>query len=68
MFSYTSAQQLVRAALAFSKILSSRDLTRRHKAIQELGAYLLKVCEPLYANWEQLYGPLLDTTPVTNTT
>jgi hypothetical protein len=60
MFCASSAQQLVRAALAFSKILPSRDLSKRPKEIQEFGAYLLNVCEPLYIKWEQLYGPLLD--------
>lgn len=63
MFSYGSAQQLVRAALAFSKILPSRNLSRRPKAIQEFAAYLLQVCAPLYAKWEHLYGPLLDEAP-----
>lgn len=60
MFSAASAHQLVRAALAFSKILPSLDLTRRPKDIQDLGAYLLEVCLPLYAQWEREYGQLLD--------
>jgi len=60
MFSFSSTKQLVRAALAFSKILPSRDLSRRPKELQEFGAYLLEVCSPLYARWEQLYGELLD--------
>ena len=60
MFSAPSAEQLVRAALAFSKILPSRDLARQPKGIQDLGAYLLAVCLPLYDRWEQLYGQLLD--------
>lgn len=63
MFSYGSARQLVRAALAFSRILPSRDLTRRPKPIQELAAYLLQVCSPLHVRWEHLYGPLLDEPP-----
>ena len=66
MFSSSNAQQLVRAALAFSKILPSRDLTRQPKDIRELGAYLLEVCSPLHALWEQRYGPLLD--PPSNAT
>lgn len=61
MFCFGNAKQLVRAALAFSKILASRDLSRRPKAIQDLGAYLLEVCSPLYTSWEQHYGQLLDT-------
>lgn len=60
MFCARSAQELVRAALAFSKILPSRDLTGQPKKIQDLGAYLLDVCSPLYALWEQRYGQLLD--------
>ena len=60
MFGYGSARQLVRAALAFSKILASRDLTRRPKPIQEFAAYLLAVCEPLYPLWEKEFGQLLD--------
>lgn len=60
MFCASSAQLLVRAALAFSKILPSRDLTKRPKEIQEFGSYLLQVCEPLYVRWHELYGPLLD--------
>jgi hypothetical protein len=63
MFCFSGAKQLVRAALAFSKILPSRDLTRRPKEIQDLGAYLIEVCSPLYAAWEQQYGQLLDTPP-----
>ncbi len=60
MFSASNAQQLVRAAIAFSKILPSRDLTLQPKDIQDLGTYLLDVCAPLHALWEQRYGPLLD--------
>ncbi len=66
MFNSSNAQQLVRAALAFSKILPSRDLTQQPKDIQDFGAYLLEVCSPLYTLWEQRYGPLLD--PPSNTT
>ena len=60
MFRYGSARQLVRAALAFSKILTTRDLTRRSKPIQDFAAYLLAVCEPLYPHWEKEFGQLLD--------
>lgn len=60
MFSFNNAKELVRAALAFSKILPSRDLTRQPKEIQDLAAYLLEVCLPLYVTWEQHYGQLLD--------
>lgn len=60
MFGYANARQLVRAALAFSKILASRDLTRKPKSIQDFAAYLLTVCEPLYSQWEQSFGQLFD--------
>lgn len=63
MFSAANAQQLVRAALAFSKILPSCDLRRQPKDIQDLGAYLMEVCSPLHARWEQQYGQLLDPSP-----
>lgn len=63
MFGYEGALQLVRAALAFSKILPSRDMSRQPKAMQKFGAYLLQVCEPLYSAWEETYGALLDVAP-----
>jgi hypothetical protein len=62
-FGYDSARQLVRAALAFSKILPSRDMRRRPKSMQELGGYLLQVCAPLYRTWKETYGALLDDEP-----
>jgi pimeloyl-ACP methyl ester carboxylesterase len=65
MFGYDSAKELVRGALAFSKILPSRDMTKQPAPMQEFAAYLLKVCNPLYLMWEQEYGPLLDETPAT---
>jgi hypothetical protein len=63
MFGYANARQLVRASLAFSKILTSRDLASRPKPIQDFAAYLLKVCEPLYTQWEQSFGQLFDPQP-----
>ena len=60
MFSASNVQQLVRAALALSKMLSYRDLTRQPKDIQDLAFYLLDVCSSLYINWEKTYGPLFD--------
>jgi hypothetical protein len=63
MFGYVNARQLVRAALAFSKILPSRDLSRRPKPIQDFAAYLQTVCGPLYPQWEQTFGELLDPAP-----
>jgi hypothetical protein len=65
MFEYENVLQIVRAALAFSKILPSRDMSQRPQAMQELGAYLLEVCDPLYVAWEENYGALLDEAPAT---
>lgn len=65
MFCYESARQLVRAALAFSQILPSRNMSRQPNPMQELGAYLLQVCSPLYVAWEENYGTLLDGPPST---
>ncbi|HXM49611.1 MAG TPA: hypothetical protein VN956_17345 [Pyrinomonadaceae bacterium] len=63
MFGYNNTLPLVRAALAFSKILPSRDMSRRPKEMQEFAAYLLEVCAPLYAVWEETYGALLEEGP-----
>lgn len=63
MFRYENALQLVRAALAFSKILPSQNLQRQPKAMQEFASYLLQVSSPLYAAWEEKYGSLLDEPP-----
>ena len=60
MFSAASAQHLVRAAIAFSKILPSRNLQRQPKDIQDLAAYILEVSTPLHKHWKQHYGQLLD--------
>ena len=60
MFTFEHSKMIVRAAIAFSKILPSRDLSRRPRAIQTFGAYLLQVCAPLHAAWEDRYGALLE--------
>ena len=59
-FGYDTAFQMVRGALAFSKILPSRDMSKKPKPMQELGKYLLEVCAPLYIIWRDTYGALLD--------
>lgn len=63
MFRYENAHQLVRSALAFSKILSSRNMSRRPKAMQEFSSYLLQASSPLHVAWEESYGSLLDDAP-----
>lgn len=60
MFGFESGRLLVRAALAFCKILPSRDMRRCCREMQELGQSLLQMGEPLFARWEQEHGPLLD--------
>jgi hypothetical protein len=60
MFSYGNARQIVRAALAFSKMLTSRDLSRRPKDIQAFSSYLANVCDPLCQQWEHSFGPLFE--------
>jgi hypothetical protein len=66
MFSFQNAKVIVRAALAYSKILPSHDLTKKPKSIQDYGSYILTACVPLYERWEQQYGKLLDPHPVHN--
>jgi hypothetical protein len=63
MFSFENVKELVRAALAFSLILPSRDLSRRSVAIQEYAAFLTTVLQPLYTSWRSRYGKLLDSDP-----
>ncbi len=60
MFGYDNARQLVRAALSFSKMLASRDLSQKPKPIQDFATYLLTVCDPLYLLWEKDFGNLFD--------
>lgn len=60
MFGYSNARLLVRAALAYCKILPSRDISKLPKEIRELARYLLTTGEPLFQAWEAQYGPLLD--------
>ena len=63
MFSFENAKIIVHAALAYSKILPSGDLTKKPKPIQDYGCYILTACAPLYERWEQQYGQLLDPPP-----
>lgn len=62
MFSYPNAQLLVRAALAYCKILPTIGTNDGPKEIKELAQYLLTVGEPYFLSWEQTYGALLDAT------
>jgi hypothetical protein len=60
MYTYENARLIVRHALAYAKILPTVGLKQGPKAAHELARYLLSTCEPLFAQWEQQYGPLLE--------
>ena len=62
MFTFPNAQLLVRAALAYCKILPEVARKQGPKEIQGLADYLLKAGEPHFEAWEKRYGPLLDAT------
>ena len=59
VFSYANAQLAVRAALAYIKILPSRPMDRASESMKQLAADMLTLGEPLFREWEELYGPLL---------
>ncbi len=61
MYTYENAKLIVRHALAYAKILPTVGLRQGPKAIHELGQHLLSTCEPLFIEWEQEYGQLLET-------
>ncbi|MEQ1834902.1 MAG: hypothetical protein ABL862_00395 [Candidatus Nitrotoga sp.] len=60
MYTYPNAQLLVRAALAYCKILPTIGKKDGPKEIHDLAQYLLTAGEPHFLFWEQSYGPLLD--------
>jgi len=60
MYTFENAKLIVRHALAYAKILPTVGLKQGPKAAHELAAFLLATCEPLFAEWESEYGPLLD--------
>lgn len=59
-FGFANAQQAVRAALAYVKILPSRPLDRAPAPVQQLASEMLSLGGPLFDEWERHYGPLLD--------
>lgn len=59
-FRFNNVKILVRAAIAFSKILPSRDLSKRSQTIRSLAVLMTQACAPLHTEWEQSYGALLD--------
>ena len=59
-FSFDNARQLVRAAIAYVKILPSRPLDRATEPMQQLAKELLSLGEPLFVQWEERHGALLD--------
>jgi hypothetical protein len=60
MFTFPNAQLLVRASLAYAKILPTIAIKQGPKEIQELANYLLSTSERMFQQWEQQYGDLLD--------
>ena len=60
MFTYPNAQLIVRAALAYCKILPTIGQKDGPKEVRELAQYLLTAGEPHFLLWEQTYGPLLE--------
>jgi hypothetical protein len=60
MFTFPNAQLIVRAAIAYAKILPTVGLKQGPKQSHDLGAYLLSTCAPLFKKWEDQYGSLLD--------
>jgi hypothetical protein len=62
MYTYPNAQLLVRAALAYCKILPTIGKRSGPREVQELSQYLLTAAEPHFVAWEKLNGPLVDAT------
>ena len=60
MYTFPNAKLLVRAALAYCKILAIKGQEGGPKEVQELAQYMLDAGEPLFRTWEELYGALLD--------
>jgi hypothetical protein len=60
MYTYPNAQLLVRAALAYCKILAMIGKKDGPKEVHGLAQYMLTLGEPHFLLWEQAYGPLLD--------
>lgn len=61
MYTYANARLIVRAALAYCKILPTLGEKQGPKEIRDLAHFLLTAAAPLFAVWETSYGPLLDT-------
>ena len=60
MYTYPNAKLLVRAALAYCKILPTIGEKDGPKEVHDLAQYLLTVGETHFLLWEQKYGPVLD--------
>lgn len=62
MFTFPNAKLIVRAALAYAKILPTVGLKQGPMQCHELARYLLATCEPLFSRWESKYGEFLEST------
>ncbi len=60
MYTYPNAKLLVRAALAYCKILAIKGSEAGPKEVQELAKFMLEAGEPHFGSWAEAYGPLLD--------
>ena len=60
MFTFRNAQLIVRASLAYAKILPTVAIKQGCPEIQETAKYLLSTCEELFQQWEHQYGDLLE--------
>jgi hypothetical protein len=60
MFTFPNAQLIVRAAIAYAKILPTVGGKQGPKETRELSAYLLSTCASLFESWEAQNGSLLD--------
>ncbi|MGO9570152.1 MAG: hypothetical protein ACLP5H_21695 [Desulfomonilaceae bacterium] len=67
-FRFENARQVVRAAIAYVKILPSRPMDRATEPMQQLAKDLLSLGEPLFSAWDKRYGALLDDLPPTEPT
>jgi len=61
MFTFPNALLIVRASLAYARILPTVAIKQGCPEIQETAKYLLTTCEELFQQWEHQYGDLLAT-------
>ena len=60
IFGFSNAQMVVRAALAYVKILPSRPMECATEPMKQLARDMLTLGEPLFQQWGEQYGSLLE--------